>query len=52
MLARDRIHISKEIDINKSSDKSKECHVCKYWYFLDKNFSYEPHLCNGCHDLM
>ena len=20
--------------------------------FLDKNFNYEPHLCNGCHDLM
>ena len=20
--------------------------------FLDKNFSYEPYLCNGCHDLM
>ena len=23
-----------------------------YWYFLDKNFSYQPYLCNGCHDLM
>ena len=22
------------------------------WYFLDKNFKYEPYLCNGCHDLM
>ena len=20
--------------------------------FLNKNFSYEPYLCNGCHDLM
>ena len=20
--------------------------------FLDKDFKYEPHLCNGCHDLM
>ena len=20
--------------------------------FLDKNFSYEPYLCNGCHDFM
>ena len=20
--------------------------------FLDKSFSYEPYLCNGCHDLM
>ena len=23
-----------------------------FWYFLDKNFNYEPYLCNGCHDLM
>ena len=22
------------------------------WYFSDKNFNYEPYLCNGCHDLM
>ena len=21
-------------------------------FFLDKNFKYEPYLCNGCHDLM
>ena len=20
--------------------------------FLDKNFNYDPHLCNGCHDPM
>ena len=52
MLKYDRIDISEGIDINKSSDKSKECHICHYWYFLDKNFSYQPHLCNGCHDLM
>ena len=52
MLEYDRTDISEGIDINKSSDKSKECHICHYWYFLDKNFRYEPHLCNGCHDLM
>ena len=52
MLEYDRIDISEGIDINMSSDKSKECHSFHYWYFLDKNFSYEPHLCNGCHDLM
>ena len=37
--------------MNKS-DGSKECDLCHYWYFLDKNFNYEPYLCNGCHDLM
>ena len=52
MLEYDRIDISEGIDINKSSDKSKECHIYDYWYFLDKNFSYQKYLCNGCHDLM
>ena len=52
MIEYDRIDISEGIDINKLSDKSKESHICHYWYFLDKNFSYEPYLCNGCHDLM
>ena len=52
MLEYDIIVISKGIDVNKSIDKSKECDICHYWYFLDKNFSYQPHLCNGCYNLM
>ena len=40
------------IDTNKSNHKSKECDFCHYWYFLDKNFTYEQYLCDGCHDLM
>ena len=51
MLEYERIDISEGIDLNKS-DRSKECDICHYWYFLDKNFNYEPYLCNGCHDLM
>ena len=47
----DRIDISEEVDINKTN-ASKECDICHYWYFLDKNFNYEPYLCNGCHNLM
>ena len=43
--------ISEGIDINKTN-ASNECDICHYWYFLNKNFSYEPYLCNGCHDLM
>ena len=34
------------------SDKSKECMPCHYWYFLDKNFSYGPYLCDGCYSIM
>ena len=51
MLEYDRIDISEDIDINKTST-SKECNICHYWYFLDKNFNYKPYLCNACHDLM
>ena len=51
MLKCDKIDVSEGIDINKTS-VSKECDICHYWCFLDKNFSYEPYLCNGCHDLM
>ena len=51
MLQYDRIDISEGIDINKTN-ASKECGICHYWYFLDKNFKYEPNLCNSCHDLM
>ena len=52
MLEYDRTDISEGIDINKSNYKSKECDICHYWYFLDKNFSYQPHLCNECQRAM
>ena len=51
MLEYDRIDISEEIDINKTN-APKECDICHYWCFKDIGFKYEPHLCNGCHDLM
>ena len=51
MLEYDRIDISEGIDIDKTN-KLKECNICHCWYFLDKNFNYDPYLCNGCHDLM
>ena len=28
------------------------CDIFHYWYFLDKNFTYERYLCDSCHDLM
>ena len=51
MLDYGRIDISEGIDVDKTS-LSKECDICHYWYFKDIGFKYEPHLCNGCHDLM
>ena len=48
MLQYDRIDISEEIDINKTS-KSKECMLCHYWYFRDVDYKCQLYLCNGCH---
>ena len=38
MLYYDRINISEGIDVNKKSE-SKECYICKYWYFWIKGLS-------------
>ena len=51
MLEYERIDISEGIDVDKTN-LPKECDICCYWYFKDIGFKYEPHLCNGCHDLM
>ena len=51
MLEYDRIDISEGIDVDKTH-KSKECMLCRYWYFLNKNFSYGPFLCDGCFNIM
>ena len=51
MLEYERIDISEGIDINKAN-KSKECMLCHYWYFLDINFGYGPYLCDGFYNIM
>ena len=37
MLEYDRIDISEGIDIKKCKETSRECSLCKFYYFLDKN---------------
>ena len=51
MLIDEKINISDRIDVDMS-DKSKECMLCHYWYFLDKSFNYGPYLCDGCYNMM
>ena len=51
MLEYERIDISEGINVHMLN-KSKEYMLCHYWYFLDKNFSYEPYLWNGCCNIM
>ena len=51
MLEYDRIDISEGIDIKKCKETSKECSLCKFHYFLEKNFNYGPYLCDVCYDM-
>ena len=51
MLEYERIDISEGIDIKKCKETSRECSLCKFYYFLDKNFKYGPYLCDGCYDM-
>ena len=51
MLEYDRIDISEGIDVNKNKNISRKCTLCKFYYFLDKNFKYGPYLCDGCYDM-
>ena len=51
MLEYDRIDISEGIDIKISKETSRERNLCKFYYFLDKNFNYGPNLCHSCYDM-
>ena len=51
MLEYDRTDLSEGIDIKKCKETSRECSLCKFYYFLDKIFNYGPYLCNGCYDM-
>ena len=51
MLVYEKIDISDGVDVDMS-DKSKECMLSHYWYFLDKSFSYGPYLCDRCYNMM
>ena len=50
ILEYERIDISEEIDVDMLN-KSKECMLYHYWYFLNKNFTYGPYLCDGRNDI-
>ena len=51
MLEYDRTDISEDIDITKCNETSRECSLCKFYYFLNKNFNYQVYLCDGSHDM-
>ena len=45
----DRIDVFGGIDVDKIS-ASKEPNICRYWYFLGKEFKVQQSVCNWCHD--
>ena len=51
MLYSDRIDVSEGIDVNKTN-ASNECDICHYWHFLNKDFKFQPNVCNRWHDLL
>ena len=51
MLKYGRIDISEGTDVNRT-DRSKECKLRHYWYFLNKSFSYGPYTCDDCYDMV
>ena len=51
MLYYDRIDVSEEIDINKTS-ALRERDICHYCYFVNKEFKFQLYVYNKCHDLL
>ena len=47
----DRIDLSEDIDNTQNKLVSRECSLCHFCFFLDKNFNYQKYLCDGCHDM-
>ena len=47
----DRIDVSEEIDVNKTSE-STECNICHYRCFLDDVFKFQSYVCNRLHDIV
>ena len=50
MLYFDTIDVSEGTDINKTN-KSKECDICHYCCYLNKEFKFQPYACKTFHAL-
>ena len=51
MLQYHKIDVSEGIAVDKTS-ASKECKLCRYWFFKDIGFKFEENVCNKRHDLL
>ena len=41
----------KVLILKKCKETSRECSLCKFYYFFDKNFNHGRYLCDGCYDM-
>ena len=48
----ERITDDEGIDHNKNSNTSRFCDVCRFCFFVNKNFNYKDYACNRCHNLL
>ena len=46
-----RIQVFERTDVNKTSESNK-CDIFHDWYFLNKEFKFQPNVCNWCHKLL
>ena len=43
MIYYDRVDVSEGIDVDKTREP-KECDIYHYWYFLNKEFKFQPNI--------
>ena len=51
VLCYDRVDVSEGMNIN-NTNKSKEFDIYSYWYFTEKGFKFQLHVCNVSHDTL
>ena len=51
MLEYDRTDISEGIDVKECNETSRKCSLCKFYYFLNKNFICQIYFFDGWHDI-
>ena len=49
MMYYDRIDATQRLMLIKQVHQKS---VCRYWYFLNYSFKFQPNVCNRCHDLL
>ena len=42
-----RTDVSEGNEVNKTR-ASKECDICRHWYFLNYGFKFQQNVCNRC----